>query len=201
METRGSGVRFHRRVAHEAEPMEAPMRFRGVAGVIVEPVRVEGGLLEELYLRYATEAVRFAFLLTGDRALAEDLVQDAFLRVSGRLLHLRDEGAFYGYLRKAIVNLSRSYGRRKQVERRYVERLSSDDELAATFDPDAADREAMRLALLELPLRQRTAIALRFYEDLSEAQIAEVLRCRPGTVKSLISRGLDALRERVTVEG
>jgi RNA polymerase sigma-70 factor (sigma-E family) len=181
--------------------MEALGRFPGVVGVAVEPVRVEGGLLEELYLRHATEAVRFASLLTGDRALAEDLVQDAFVRVSGRLLHLRDDGAFYGYLRKAIVNLSRTNGRRKQVERRYLERLSSDEGQAATLDPDAAEREAMRLALLELPLRQRTAIALRFYEDLSEAQIAEVLRCRPGTVKSLISRGLDALRERVTVEG
>ena len=57
------------------------------------------------------------------------------------------------------------------------------------------------LFVLGLPIRQRTAVVLRFYEDLSEAQIAEVLRCRPGTVKSLISRGLDALRERVTVEG
>jgi RNA polymerase sigma factor (sigma-70 family) len=59
----------------------------------------------------------------------------------------------------------------------------------------------MRVALLELSDRQRAAIVLRFYEDLSEAQIAEVLRCRPGTVKSLISRGVEALRDVVTIEG
>jgi DNA-directed RNA polymerase specialized sigma24 family protein len=70
--------------------MNRVARFRSVmGGVMAEPVRVEGGLLEQLYLRHATEAVRFAYLLTGDRALAEDLVQDAFVRVSGRLLHLR----------------------------------------------------------------------------------------------------------------
>ena len=166
----------------------------------MEPVRVEGGLLEDLYLRHATDAVRFAYLLTGDRALAEDLVQDAFVKVTGRVLRLRDEGAFYGYLRKAIVNLARSNGRRKQVERRYLERTSSAGEMLVN-DPDAVERAAMRDALLRLPIRQRTAIALRFYEDLSESQIAEVLRCRPGTVKSLISRGVDALRDVVTLEG
>lgn len=168
-------------------------------GAMAEPVRVEGGLLEQLYLRHATEAVRFAYLLTGDRALAEDLVQDAFVRVSGRLLHLRDEGAFYGYLRRAIVNLSRSSGRRRQVERRYLERTAAQTPLAS-LDPDAAEREAMRVALLELADRQRAAIVLRFYEDLSEAQIADVLRCRPGTVKSLISRGVEALRGLVMIE-
>lgn len=166
----------------------------------MEPVRVEGGLLEDLYLRHATDAVRFAYLLTGDRAAAEDLVQDAFVQVSGRLLHLRDAGAFYGYLRKAIVNRWRSAARRRLVERRYLERSGAEASVV-TSDPDTAEREAMRVALLELSPRQRAAIVLRFYEDQSEAQIAALLRCRPGTVKSLISRGMDVLREVVTIEG
>ena len=182
------------------EPDEAAARFHAEMGAIVEPVRVEGGMLAELYLRHATDAVRFAYLLTGDRAAAEDLVQDAFVKVAGRPLRLRDEGAFPGYLRKAIVNLARSNGRHRQVERRYLERTARTGELLAQ-DPDAAEREAMRHALLGLPIRQRTAVVLRFYEDLSEAQIAEVLRCRPGTVKSLISRGVEALRGVVTLEG
>ncbi len=159
----------------------------------VEPVRVEGQVLEDLYLRHASDAVRFAYLLTGDRALAEDLVQDAFVRVAGRLLHLRDAGAFPGYLRRCVVNLANSYGRRKQVERRFLER-SAGPRALVTRDPDAVEREAMRIALLELPIRNRTAIVLRYFEDLSEAQIADVMRCRPGTVKSLLSRGMERLR-------
>jgi len=160
---------------------------------VAKPVRVEGSLLEELYLAHASDAVRLAYLLTGDRALAEDLVQDAFVRVSGRLLHLRDPGAFPGYLRKAILNLVRSNARRRAVERNYLEHTSALDRRTSR-DPDVADREAMRAALLELPVRQRAAIVLRFYEDMSETQIAEALRCRPGTVKSLISRGMERLR-------
>src|SRR5213080_2978600 len=80
------------------------------------------GRLGELYLRHADAAVRLAYLLTGDRALAEDLVQDAFVRLAGRLVHLRDPGAFDAYLRQTVVNLSRSHFRRKKVERAYLER-------------------------------------------------------------------------------
>src|ERR687887_372587 len=80
------------------------------------------GRLGELYLRHADGAVRLAYLLTGDMALAEDLVQDAFVRLAGRLVHLRDPGAFDAYLRKTVVNLSRSHFRRRRVERAYVER-------------------------------------------------------------------------------
>jgi RNA polymerase sigma-70 factor (sigma-E family) len=160
---------------------------------VANPVRIEGGVLEDLYLAHASDAVRLAYLLTGDLALAEDLVQDAFVRVAGRLLHLRDAGAFPGYLRRCVVNLASSHGRRKAVERRFLER-SSDRRTQLSHDPDAAEREAMRVALLQIPVRNRAAIVLRYYEDLSEAQIAEVLRCRPGTVKSLLSRGMERLR-------
>ena len=80
------------------------------------------GRLGELYLRHADDAVRLAYLLTGDRALAEDLAQDAFVRLAGRLLHLRDSGAFHAYLQRTVVNLSHSYFRRKKVERAYLER-------------------------------------------------------------------------------
>src|SRR2546427_8888668 len=80
------------------------------------------GRLGELYLRHADDAVRLAYLLTGDRGLAEDLVQDAFVRLTGRLVHLRDPGAFDAYLRRTVVNLSNSHFRRKRVERNYLER-------------------------------------------------------------------------------
>src|SRR5437867_12545204 len=82
----------------------------------------EGGRLAELYVRHAAEAARLAYLLTGDRQLAEDLVQDAFVRLAGRLVHLRDAGAFDAYLRRTVVNLANSHFRRKRVERAYLKR-------------------------------------------------------------------------------
>ena len=91
-------------------------------GAEVETIRIEGSLLADLYARHADGALRLSYLLTGDGALAEDLVQDAFVRVAGRLLHLRDPGGFHAYLRKTIVNLARSHYRRRAVERRYLER-------------------------------------------------------------------------------
>src|SRR5437016_11762255 len=84
------------------------------------------GRLGELYVRHADDAVRLAYLLTGDRALAEDLVQDAFVRLAGRLVHLRDPDAFDAYLRRTVVNLSNSYFRRRKVERAYLERAKGE---------------------------------------------------------------------------
>lgn len=153
----------------------------------------EGDRLEELYARHAPDAVRLAYLLTGDAALAQDLVQEAFVRVGGRLVHLRRPEAFGAYLRQTVVNLSRMHFRRRKVERAAMEREAG---LAreAPDQPDVASREAVRRALLRLPERQRAAVVLRFYEDLSDRQAADVLRCRPGTVASLVHRAMQRLR-------
>jgi RNA polymerase sigma-70 factor (sigma-E family) len=160
------------------------------------------GRLAELYQRHADDAVRLAYLLTGDRALAEDLVQDAFVRLAGRLVHLRDPGAFDAYLRKTVVNLSNSYFRRRKVERAYLERTQArgGDEPAAWSGPSVEDRTDLWHAMAALSQRQRAALVLRFYEDLSEQSVAELLRCRPGTVKSLVSRGLETLRNEIRGE-
>jgi RNA polymerase sigma-70 factor (sigma-E family) len=149
--------------------------------------------LAEIYERSAPAGFRLAYLLTGDRALAEDLVQEAFLRFVGRLHHLRDPGAFDAYLRRTIVNLSKNVFRRRAVERSYLERRSAELREDHT-DRDVIAYESMRTALLSLPQRQRAAIVLRYYEDLHESEIAYVLRCRPATVRSLVARGLEALR-------
>ena len=149
--------------------------------------------LAEIYERSAPAGFRLAYLLTGDRALAEDLVQEAFLRFVGRLHHLRDPDAFDGYLRRTIVNLSKNVYRRRAVERSYLERRTAELREDHT-DRDVAAYESMRAALLSLPARQRAAIVLRYYEDLPESEIADVLRCRPATVRSLVARGLEALR-------
>jgi RNA polymerase sigma-70 factor (sigma-E family) len=164
--------------------------------------RIPAGRLGELYLRYADDAVRLAYLMTGDRPLAEDLVQDAFVRLAGRLAHLRDEGAFEAYLRRTVVNLTRSHWRRLGVERSYLERTArSTPRPDPSQRPDADERDALWHALAELSARQRAALVLRFYEDLPERQIAEILRCRPATVKSLVSRGLAKLRTEIGGEG
>jgi RNA polymerase sigma-70 factor (sigma-E family) len=153
---------------------------------------LERGSLGELYVRHAPEGIRLAFLLTGDRALAEDLVQEAFARLVGRLRHLRDPDAFGAYLRRTIVNLSTSHFRRRRVERAYLARSATAPETET--NPNEELDATMHEALLRLPERQRAAIVLRFYEDLSDVQTAEELRCSPGTVRSLVSRGMKTLR-------
>jgi RNA polymerase sigma factor (sigma-70 family) len=130
--------------------------------------------------------------LTADRALAEDLAQDAFARLIGRRHHLREPDAFWTYLRRTIENLSNSRFRHRRVERAYLERLAADP-AAVTNVNDELD-EAMHRVLL-LPQRQRAAIVLRFYEDLSDVQTAAVLGCSAGNVRSLVSRGMTTLRE------
>ena len=105
--------------------------------------------LAEVYVRSAPAGFRLAYLLTGDRALAEDLVQEAFLRFVGRLHHLRDPEAFDAYLRRTIVNLSKDVFRRRAVERSYLERRTAEPREGHT-DRDVAAYESMRAALLSL---------------------------------------------------
>jgi RNA polymerase sigma-70 factor (sigma-E family) len=169
----------------------------------VDPMATSGrDTLGDLYVRHASDAVRLAYLLTGDLAIAEDLVQDAFVRMAGRLVHLRDVGAFDAYLRRTIVNLSNSYFRRKRVERGYLARERGAIARPPVSLPDRSVEQHDELwrALGRLSTRQRIAIVLRFYEDLPEREVADILRCRPGTVKSLVSRGLETLRDEIRGE-
>jgi RNA polymerase sigma-70 factor (sigma-E family) len=160
------------------------------------------GKLDLLYRTYSPDALRVAYLLTGDRALAEDLMQEAFVRVLGRFRDLRNGDAFWWYLRRTIVNLSNSHFRRLRVERAHLARERSTvlgmAEIGAAAVTDVEERERMRAALAGLRSQQRAAIVLRFYEDLSEAETADILGCAVGTVKSMVSRGMASLREELT---
>jgi RNA polymerase sigma factor (sigma-70 family) len=130
--------------------------------------------------------VRLARLLTDSTPVAEEMVQEAFIRFA-RSPGRKDEPA--AYLRVIVVNLCRSQQRRKLIERRMTPRaplLSGIPEIDETWD-----------LVRRLPFRQRAVLMLRYYEDLSEADIARVLNCRPGTVKSALHRGLAALREQL----
>ena len=153
------------------------------------------GSLDALYRTHAAEALRLVYLLTGDRTLAEDLVQDAFVRVLGRFHDLRNRDAFWWYLRRTIVNLSTSYFRRRGVERAWLARQRPAE--AARGPHDLGERDRLREALMKLRPEQRAAIVLRFYEDLSEADTAEALGIPLGTVKSTVSRGLERLRHQL----
>lgn len=132
-------------------------------------------------------AVRLAHLLTGDSWAAEDLAQEVFERVHVRFTTLDRPAAF---LQTSLVNACRSHHRRRQ---RDVHRLSH---LAR---PEVVSAEARELldVLDTLPYRQKAVLVLRYYADLSEAEIAELLGCRPGTVKSLAARGLTRLAEEI----
>jgi RNA polymerase sigma-70 factor (sigma-E family) len=150
------------------------------------------GRLENLYEAHAPDALRLAYLMTGDRALAEDLTQDAFVKMLGRFQDLRNRDAFWWYLRKTIVNLSRSHFRHRRVERAYLDRQRSPEGVAGA---DFGERDRVRAALMTLRPEQRAAVVLRYFEDLTETDTADILGRPVGTVKSMVSRGMDRLRE------
>lgn len=161
------------------------------------PAVNEANGLADLYERHAPAAGRLAYLLTGNRALAEDLVQEAFVRMVGRFRHLRVPDAFEAYLRRTIVNLHTSNLRRRRVERAYLERERSAARSQTAVMPDVGVREQLWRAMLSLPARQRVAVVLRYYEDLSERETADSLRCSVPAVKSLTARAMETLRARM----
>ena len=154
------------------------------------------GRVERLYASHIQEATRLAYLMTGDRQLAEDLAQDAFVRAASRFQHLRGDDSFSGYLMTAVVNACRGHWRRRKVERLYLERHRS-EAVGAAVQPDVGTRLAVTEALAGLPPRQRAAVVLRHYADQSEQRTADLMGCSVGTVKTLTSRGLKTLRERM----
>jgi RNA polymerase sigma-70 factor (sigma-E family) len=158
------------------------------------------GKLDELYVRHFPGAVGLAYLLTGNHHQAEDLAQEAFVRLCGRFRHLRDPDAFGAYLRKTLVNLHLSGLRRLRVERAYLERHRADVVAMRNEMPDVAGRKDLWDELQALPARQRAALVLRFFEDLSERDVAAILGTSVAAVKSLTARGMQSLREHVRGE-
>ena len=158
------------------------------------------GRAAELYRLYSSDAIRLAFLLTGDRHLAEDLAQDAFVRLFGRFHDLRKSESFPFYLRRTVVNLSRDHFRRMRRERALSrrERKSDTSDDGQLWQVEA--RDELLQALQNLPPRQRAAVVLRHCEGLPEREIADVLGASVSAVNSLVSRGLGALRQHMKGE-
>ena len=140
----------------------------------------------------ATSLLRTAYLLTGDWALAEDLVQTALAKTYLRWHRLRDTEAGEAYVRRVLVTTCGKWRRRKwhgEVPTEALPEPSGTDPYAAT---DV--RLAIAAALATLPAAQRAVLVLRYFEDLTETQVAAALGCSVGTVKSRASRALDTLR-------
>ncbi|MGO8876755.1 MAG: RNA polymerase sigma factor [Acidimicrobiales bacterium] len=143
---------------------------------------------EAFYLASYDSLVRLAYVLTSSREVAEDLVQDSFVRLHR---HYGEVESPERYIRRTVVNASHSYFRRAGLEREKRPLLY--------VVPDGGDAPGssseLNDVLLTLPYRQRAAVVLRYYSDLRESEIAEILGCRPGTVGSLIHRGLERMRK------
>jgi RNA polymerase sigma-70 factor (sigma-E family) len=172
---------------------------RASSGCPVSGERYDTGEAELRFREFVraqwTPLTRTAYLLTGDRGTAEDLAQAALEKVHRRWNRVRSVENPAAYARRTLVNTAISWRRRRRVAE--VPLLATD---AATV-PDAydrvADRDVVLAALRGLPKRTRAVLVLRYYEDLSEADTAEVLHCSLGTVKSLASRGLARLRQQL----
>jgi RNA polymerase sigma-70 factor (sigma-E family) len=150
--------------------------------------------VDELYAAHYRRLVRLSVLLVRDMETAEEVVQDSFVAMHGRWRTLRDPDKALAYLRQTVVNRSRSVLRHRGVQARYTPPVVPDHRGA---DEDALVSERRREildALRELPDRQREVLALRYYLDLSEADIAQTLGISRGAVKSHASRGVAALR-------
>ena len=140
---------------------------------------------------------RAAYLMVGDRQLAQDLVQEALTKTYVAWPRLRDPRNAEAYTRKAITTTAIGWFRRKSwAGERSVEQVP---DLPRSGHADEADLRAwLWQALLALPVRQRAAIVLRFYEDLTEAQTAQAMGCAVGTVKSQVHAGLTKLRAQLS---
>jgi RNA polymerase sigma-70 factor (sigma-E family) len=156
---------------------------------VAESAGTDRERLADLYVADYERLVRLARLL-GDPADAEDIVQNAFVRVYRRR-RLRDPMQAGAYLRQTVVNLCRSDWRHRQVVRRHAERLAPE----VPDDPDLAGRLAVRTALGSLPPREREAVVLRYFADLTEVAAAEAMGVSVGSVKGYTSRGLARLGE------
>ncbi|HEU5333995.1 MAG TPA: SigE family RNA polymerase sigma factor [Actinocrinis sp.] len=173
-----------------------PVRSPG-GGAVATDVDVTTDLLTETYQNHYTSLLRLAALLLDDIGSCEDVVQEAFIRVHAARSRVREPEKLLAYLRQTVVNLSRSTLRRRLIGLRLLPKPLPDAASAEEGAYDALERDALIQALRGLQRRQREVLVLRYYGDLTEAQVAEVLGVSIGSVKAYGSRGIEALRARM----
>ena len=148
--------------------------------------------VEALYQGHAMSLIRLAYLMLGDRAAAEDAVQDAFCGLYRQWDRLADPGRALGYARTAVLNGCRSALRRRATSRQLTQ-YQPPAASAETAVLGREERAEVMRAVRRLPGRQREALVLRFYLDLPEQEIAQVMGLRPSSVRSATTRALRAL--------
>lgn len=154
-------------------------------------------LVAELFEQEGSSLVRLARLFVDDRNAAEDLVQEAFIRLARSVHRIEDRAKAPAYLRSIVLNLARDHNRRGLVSLRHhlpfdEARASAEDEIVLSDD-----RRQIIDALRELPLRQRSCLVLRYYEELGIDDIAAVLGISRNSVKTHLKRGLAAMEQRL----
>jgi RNA polymerase sigma-70 factor (sigma-E family) len=179
----------------EVQPMSSTHALVGT-GVTTVPDRDTGRDADFAAYMQARQAslLRTAYLLTGDRHTAEDLTQTAFAKLYLAWDKVRDQGSIDGYVRRIVVNEHNSLWRRAWKRRELSSDQLPEDPHHDTYD-SGAGRELWEL-VQTLPRKARAVVVLRYYEEMTEAETAEVLGISVGTVKSQSSRALAALRER-----
>lgn len=160
---------------------------KGTAGL--SPDDAVAGLFREHY----PSLVRLAALLLGDRGASEEVVQDAFVKLQVGWQRVREPERAAAWLRSAVLNGARSRLRRRRVRQRYDEPAPRVVISAETGALAADEHQRMMAAVRQLPARQREALALKFYLDLPEAEIAAAMGISAGSVKTHVHRGLAAL--------
>jgi RNA polymerase sigma factor (sigma-70 family) len=159
---------------------------REAAGAVVPAAPSDGRSFESVFTEYRLPMVRLAHVIIGSNEVAEEVVQEAFVRLHRRWADVKNPP---GFLRTVVTNLCRTEIRRSRLARR------SSPIVISINDPELDETWT---AVCRLPFRQRAVLALRYYLDLPEAEIAQILDCRLGTVKSAHHRGIAKLREELS---
>ena len=168
----------------------------GAVVVVTDRAAEADADLELLYERQFSDLVRLASLLLGDQSAAEEVVQDAFVRALISWRTIRDPERAPAFLRSAVLNGARSRLRRWAVARRHPQGV---DDRVESDESRSVAHQAMVAALRGLPTRQRESVVLRYYLDLPEHEIAQVMGVSAGSVKTHLHRGLQALARDIKV--
>ncbi len=143
----------------------------------------------ELFERNYAPMCRLAYVILGDAALGEEIVMEALLKTFNGWRRIRDVDSIDAYLKRIVINLCRSRIRRKMIEARVNAKTKAEERPRPSWDPESHETgRVVWEAVKGLPERQRACVVLRYFDDLPEAEIASILECSVGTVKSQLSK-------------
>jgi RNA polymerase sigma-70 factor (sigma-E family) len=185
-----------RRASRGRGQQQAPFRRAPEPGSDAVPRQLDAARVDAEFREFVgtrgRALLRSAYLLTGNLADAEDLVQSALAKTYQAWDRIEDRKALDGYVRRAIVNTHISWWRRRRVDEYPTDDIP--DQPAADTSGNSELHDTLKRAIDKLPQRMRAAVVLRYFEDMSEAEVADILGVSQGTVKSTVSRAVAKLR-------